>query len=147
MSEPRLSKILIGILVVGILSVAFTTFLSSGSSHYAVEDYNDSKLSNFQSSAEEISNIIVTVDNQSDTLGGTTNQYDIFGGFLKSAWISLKTTGKSVDVMSEMVNDGVSELPMDAGFNIFLRNMLIAIFLTIFTIAIIFHFIRGSSRL
>ena len=148
MSEPRLSKILIGIIVLGILSVALIGFLSEGVDEYSVNNYDDTSLEKFRTSAENISSIVETVENQSSTLGGTTNEYDIFGGFLKSAWISLRTTGQSVNVMSGMISTGVGEVKgLNTGFSVYLRNMLIAMFLIIIIIAIFFHFIRNSSRL
>lgn len=147
MSEPRLSNILIGILLVGLVSVGFVGLLANGSQEYSTESYDNSTLEKFQDSADDISEIVSTVENQSSSLGGGGSVYDIFGGFLKSAWISLRTTGRSIDVMANLVVTSAGELPVNPAFSIFLRNILITMFIIIIVIAILFHFIRGSNRL
>lgn len=148
MGEPRLTNILIGILIIGVFSVALIGFLGEGVNQYGVSGYENSSLQRFQQESETISTVAQNVETESKTLSGDSGILDVFGGFLKSAWSSLQTTRSSIDAMTGIIQDGVNDLPTNnSSFNNYLRDVLIAIFIIILIIGILFHFIRNSNRL
>lgn len=148
MGEPRLTNILIGILIIGVFSVALIGFLGEGVNQYGVSGYENSSLQRFQQESETISTVAQNVETESKTLSGDSGILDVFGGFLKSAWSSLQTTRSSIDAMTGIIQDGVKDLPTNnSSFNNYLRDVLIAIFIIILIIGILFHFIRNSNRL
>jgi hypothetical protein len=148
MGEPRLSNILIGILVIGILSFALVGFLGDGAQKYSVSGYENSSLSKFQDSSLQVQTIAVSVEEDSKTLSGDAGILDVFGGFVKSAWVSLQTTRNSIGIMTGVIQEGVNDIPSNnTGFNNYLRNMLIAMFIIVLIIGILLHFIRNSNRL
>ena len=148
MGEPRLTNILIGILIIGVFSVALIGFLGEGVNKYGVNGYENSSLQRFQQESETISTVAQTIEIESKTLSGDSGILDVFGGFLKSAWSSLQTTRSSINAMTGIIQDGVEDLPTNnSSFNNYLRDVLIAIFIIILIIGILFHFIRNSNRL
>ena len=149
MANPRISNILIGVLLVGLISLAIAGFIGKGSVDYGVSGYNDSTLQLMVSSADDINSIA----NETNSKLGTANADgsatgDIFGSFFLKAWQSFKTLGKSIGIFFKMVVSGVGNIPYIGGvFGNMLVNVLLGIITIIIIIGIFLHFIKNSDRL
>lgn len=149
MGEPRLSKILIGTLFIGLVSLAVMLFLSGGAQEYEIAGYTNSSLEAFTNTSNEIEDIGHAAEgNLSATGASQSGNFDIFGGFFSNAWTALKSTWNSITTIGKISNQAVDELPgINTQFRNQLKTFLVVAVLIVLVIAIFFHFIKGSSRL
>lgn len=148
MGEPRLSKILIGGLFIGLISLAFMLFLSSGAEEYSTEGYTNSSLERFTSTSKNISTIAQDSEGNLSQTGAINNGFDIFGSFFSNAWTALKSTWNSINVISSLSSDSVNELPaLNSEFRNQLNTFITISVLIVMVIGIFFHFIKTSGRL
>lgn len=148
MGEPRLSLILIGVVLIGLLATGLIGFLSQGASIYNAPGYTNSTLEAFKSSSDEVVAIANNTKGELELVGAQDNDLDVFGGMLSNAWTALKTTDNSMDSLFSMTTDAVGALPfINGAFSAQLTVALVTVIIIIFVIAIFFHFFKGSSRL
>jgi len=148
MGEPRISVILIGVLLMALVVAGFTSFIGSGATKYGVTGYNETLLNDFSSVAYEVENISTqTSGNLSNVASPDLNNPDIFGGFFARSWSAIKTIGKSTGVFFKVIDKGLGELPITNNYSKMLRTVLMSMVIIIIFIAILFHYIRPSSRL
>lgn len=149
MAEPRLSKIIIGILVVSIFSLGIMLFASTGANEYNAPGYTNSSLQEYYSIASEANDIAEDTANTLDnTSAGTGSEFDIFGGFFSRAWSSLKTTWSSITTLDKLTNQAVGDIPLvNNQFRNALQTFMFSVVLIIIVVGVFFHFIRSSNRL
>lgn len=149
MGEPRLSKILIGVLALGLFSLGIMGFLSNGASEYNALGYSNSTLEEFTTTSNEINSIAETTkDDLLNASVGTGGSFDIFGGFFAKAWDALKSTWNSISTFSKLANQATANIPLIN--NIFrnaLTTFIISSIMIILVIGVFFHIIRTSNRL
>lgn len=149
MAEPRLSNILIMILIVGLFSLAIANFIGKGAVDYGVTGYDNSSLELMVDNVEDINSM---VNSTSESLGTASAdkdlENDIFGSFFLKAWQSIKNIGGSIKIFTLMIFTGVNNLPFITGaVGNMLINVLVGSVVIIITIAIFFHIIKPSNRL
>lgn len=149
MGEPRLSKILIGALFIGVVSLGFMLFLSGGAEEYAIAGYSNSTLESFTATSEEIEAISNDAEGNLSATGAATNSgFDIFGSFFSNAWTALKSTWESITTVSTLSGKAIDEIPIiNDQFARQLRTFVTISVLIIMVIGIFFHFIKASNRL
>jgi len=149
MAEPRLSKILIGALLVGLFSLSFMLFLSNGAEEYNVEGYTNSSLQAFTTTSNDIQDISNESLTKLDGAGaGASSDFDIFGSFFSNSWTALKSTWSSITTLSNLGTQAVNEIPViNSAFRNQLKAVITSIIVIIFVIGIFFHFIKNSNRL
>lgn len=149
MGEPRLSKILIGALLIGLFSFSFMLFLNEGASDYSVTGYTNSTLEKFDNNAKEIREIGNNSRTNLDSAGaGSSSSEDIFGSFFSSSWTALKSTWGSITTLTSLGATAVEEIPaVDDAYRKYLTITISTIIVLILVIAIFFHFIKASNRL
>ena len=148
MGEPRLSKILIGVLMIGLFSLAFMLFLSGGAEEYSTPGYTNSSLEQFTSTSNDIEAISINAKGNLSQTGAINNGFDIFGSFFSNTWTALKSTWSSIDTIQDMGSDSIDNLPIiDSQFSNQLKIFVTISVLIILVIGIFFHFIKASNRL
>ena len=148
MGTPRLSKILIGALMIGLFSLSFMLFLSDGAEEYSVTGYTNSSLESFSSTSGEIETISNAARNNLSQTGAINNGFDIFGSFFSNAWTALKSTWEGMTTLSSLSTQAVDEIPIiNDQFSNQLKVFLTTTVAIIFVIAIYFSFIKNSNRL
>ena len=151
MGEPRLSNIIIGVILIGVLSTGFMLFMGAGADKYNTPDYNEQTFSAYSSVAEQSRLSAQEVKNETDTLGASPgdNDFDIFGSLFSSSWTAIKSTDDTMTQLASITTtaaNSTSDL-MDASFTQVLIGSVGAIISIIIVISIFLHFISKSSRL
>lgn len=149
MGEPRLSIIIISILIIGLFSIGFIGFYSSGSSKYSVDSYNSSTFDYITDISDNLSEDAFSTKNSTEGLGSSIDsENDVFGSFFAQAWTALKTTGSSLDSTEKLINGASENVPlMNNTFKNALKTFLIGSSIVIIIIAIFLHFVKQSNRL
>lgn len=106
MGSPKLTGLLISLVIVSFLAGSFGIWFSQMSSEYDTNYDNESfetynKMQNIKNSTEEI---------QAKTQGiNKTSTIDILGDMFSNAYNVLKLSGQSLNLFSTMANDAASE--------------------------------------
>ena len=148
MGEPRISVILIGLLLMSLVIAGLTGFIGSGAVKYNANTFNESTLNKFSDVAYDVEDI--TSDTESNLSGVSASKdsnFDIFGGFFSKSWSALKTLGRSIGVFFNIIDNGTEELPLDNDYSTLLKVVLLSMVLIIIVIAILSHYIKPTSRL
>lgn len=105
----KISSMMIGIVIVGLMLVAIGGFIMSANEKYSFE-YNNSELESFQK-VKEIYNNTKAIQAK---LNKTSNPgiVDKLGGFLGAGIDAGKTAMNSYDLAESLIRDGTNALPM-----------------------------------
>lgn len=150
MAEPRISQILIGLVLVGLIAVGMAGFFSDGAQKYSSSnDFDNDSLEGFTNLTSKLEAQVNQTSSSLDGVGTSSEGlFDVFGSFFASAWTAIKTTGASIGLFQNLISFSVASLPFgNSTFFAVLTSSLIMIVIIIIVIAILFHFIRQSSRL
>jgi len=149
MGEPRLSVIIISLLIIGLFSVAFMGFYGSGSLEYGVEGFNSSEFEYLEAVSSDMSDSAFSTKNATEGLGSSIDsENDVFGSFFSQAWTALKTTGRSLDNTQKLVTDSANKIPfLNNDFTIAFKIFLISAAIVVIIVGIMLHFVKQSSRL
>lgn len=149
----QLHKFLIGLVFVGITVAGMMTFISSGVEVYDPDDFSNRTLENFNKLTElstqmesfkgEESNTTISSTNFFDEL---TQPFDIVGNFFTGMYQSAKVFMASTDLMSSMIDESVTVLPVGDGFSKILKTGFSLIVLIIIFVGIFLAFVTKSER-
>lgn len=149
MGEPRLSIIIISLLVIGLFSIGFMGFYGSGSLKYDVDTYDNTTFDYITDVSGDMSDSSINTKNSTEGLGSSIDsENDVFGSFFSQAWTALRTTGESLDATEKLVEDSTNKIPfMNSTFANALKVFLISASIIIIIVAIFLHFVKQSNRL
>lgn len=149
----QLHKFLIGLVFVGIIVAGMMSFISSGVTTYAPDDYNNetfesfNKLSELSAQMEEFKgeekNTTISSTNFFDEL---TQPFDIVGNFFTGMYQSAKVFMASTDLMTTMIDESVTAVPVGDGFGKVLKTGFSLIVLIIVFVGIFLAFVTKSER-
>lgn len=133
----QMSKIIIGILLVGLLATVIVTFMSGMEEEYG-GDVDNSSIVVYQR-LDEINNLTEELeDNAVANAGAKSDFTDIIGGFLLDGYRSLVISFKSVATLKTISEVSVENVNLGgAGFANSLKTTLIAIAIVFIVLAII----------
>lgn len=149
MAEPRLTKILISIVFIGVIALAFQNFLGAGVTEYGVSTVDNSTFQEFISGGNDIENIVTNTTDTLDSAGASdSGLFDIVGAFFGGAWSALKTTSNSIETLNTLAITGVSNLPfINSAFAAQLILFITTAIIIVIVIGIFIHFFKPSNRL
>ena len=151
MGEPRLSTIIIGILLVGVISTGFMGFLGAGADKYQPSTYDNTTFATYTQVSNNAQQLAIATKNETDSLGASPgdNDFDIFGSLFSSAWTAIKTTDDSMDQLANISAQAQKDTGrlFFPGFSRQLFGTIAAIITIIIVIAVLLHFIAKSNRL
>ena len=117
----KISKFLIGFVVVSLFATVFATYLSGLTVNYSTSSYYNSseyglfdKLSDIDSTAQSINTTLTTVE--------SGNPVDVIGSLLTSGYTVLKTTWSSFTVYTSIVKDAGSRVNAGASTSTFIAS-------------------------
>ena len=126
----QLHKILISMVIVGVIMSGIMIFISSGSSYYTMNDYDNETFSGFDQ-LEALQNQTEGFDSQDKDYVSEDGLLDILGNFFTKMYQSAKIFRGSSDVMTSMADDGLEKLPVGDTFSAMLKSAIAVIFIII----------------
>ena len=132
----RISTLLVGIIVIGLIITAFMSFIGNLNEEYET-NINESELETFRQ-IDAIYNISKDAKEQTENIKENPNLLDKISSFLNSGWIALKTTMASFDVVNSMTDDVVTKTGVSRNYvNAFNTIMIILIIIGVLIAAIL----------
>jgi len=140
----KLHEILIGVVIVGLISSGLIVWLSSGTTVYSPDGFNESTFDSFNK-MNEINSQVETYNNNSGTV--EKNSFaDRLGALFTSSYQSAQVMKNSADVLNDMTNDGLSNVGIFGGFGNTLKVAIGSLIFIVVFIGIFFHFVTKSDR-
>lgn len=110
MSEPRLYKIIAVPLLISLIIGGIMLFLSSATSDYDTDTYNDSVMQELKDSGEEFNSIIGEYDSDVTTLSSEEAEQDKEGNLISQIWSSTKILTKSYSLFEKMIDTALQNI-------------------------------------
>ena len=140
----RLSYILLGVILTGLIISGFTVWLSEGVTTYSPSDYNESQISAFNK-MEELTVKLNRTRTEISELDGN-NPLDVIGNFFTSGYQTIVVYISSIDIVGSLIGEGIKNLPLGE-YGSVLQTGLWLMLITLILIGVFMHFIIKSDRL
>lgn len=140
----QLNRILIGMVVLGLISTGLVIFISGAVDTYGVSDYDNSSLESFNQMTE-LSNQVEDFNEDSGKVDSDSND-DKLGSLFTSTYQSASVIKRSVNILTNMISEGIGNVTILGGFGQPLKVGLSMIVLIAIFIGIFMHFITKSER-
>ena len=139
----RLSRVLYGLVFVGLIVSGLIVFISDGVVQYAPADYNETQLETFNKMTE-LNNNLESFEQTNSSVDSDSNN-DVLGSLFTNAYQSAQILKNSGSILTSMINDGVDALPL-GGFGSVLKTSLGTLILIAISVALFLGFIIKSGR-
>lgn len=141
----QLHKILINMVLVGVIMTGMTLFMLGGSSYYSTTDYDNSSFTGFDR-LDNLENLTREFDSDDADAVNEDGLLDILGNFFTKMYASAKVFKESSNLLYDMTDDGVSQLPVGNTFSRMLKVALNIIFIILISVGIFLAFVTKSER-
>jgi len=102
--NPKLSYLIIGVIVVGMLVVTYTTFMAKLNDEYSNTAYDAEEFA-FLNKMNETQALSMEIKNASTEIAAPEGVTDILNGFFGGAYNALKLGAKSFTTVQDMTNE------------------------------------------
>jgi hypothetical protein len=145
----ELSKILIGIVLVSVVSATFLLFISEGVAQYnptSVPTTYANSFNNISTGTKELNNIVNDTESGLEIDGNTNAVSDFIGFFFGNGYKAGKTFIEGMKLTNIIVNEGIENTVGSTSIGQSWKNA-IGTIIIIALISILLHFIIKSERL
>lgn len=108
----QITKMLMGVVLMGLVVGAFVNLYSGGIDSYNVTDYDNTTAETFTNELNSISNSTEETKDRLLNLTSNPNFFDKIQAFFGAGYSALKNIGQSFSIFFDLINAGVDSLPI-----------------------------------
>lgn len=127
--EFKISSLLIGMLIVGLIATGFVLFMNEVNNGYNQENYNSSDFSTFNKQSD-INDLTQDIRNKTN-VDKDASLFDVIGAYFSAGYSAVKVSAKSVDTMNNLI-DTAGEKSGITNINIVTSVLVIILLIIIF---------------
>lgn len=132
----RISELIVGLILVSVIVIGFILFMADLNNTYGVPSTFDNETLQSYNKLNEIAAFSMEIKNQTEDVQQKSGALDVLGDFFSAGFKVLRLTGKSVDTVSTVIDEGTQDVELGA-FGVTLKSALIAITIIILFLGIL----------